>query len=61
MAGEDAIAELPLMRAQDNLAENPEAYDDRLVDEAKNSTSPSTFIWALTLAAGISGMLFGYE
>lgn len=24
-------------------------------------TSPSAFIWALTFAAGISGLLFGYE
>jgi hypothetical protein len=23
--------------------------------------SPTAFIWALTLAAGISGLLFGYE
>ncbi|KAL9607129.1 MAG: hypothetical protein Q9167_007927 [Letrouitia subvulpina] len=57
MAGEDATAELPLMRAQDSLTENPETHDDRLIDEAKNSTSPSTFIWALTLTAGISGVI----
>lgn len=30
-------------------------------DEAAESASPTAFIWALTFAAGISGLLFGYE
>ena len=40
-----------------------EAHDERestfLQEQAL--TSPSSFIWALTFAAGISGLLFGYE
>lgn len=30
------------------------------VDES-NIASPGLFIWALTFAAGVSGLLFGYE
>ena len=44
------------------------ADEDRLSDQAQDdlpreseSTSPSAFIWALTFAAGISGLLFGYD
>ena len=33
------------------LAEGPATKED----------SPTTFVWALTVVAGISGLLFGYE
>lgn len=29
--------------------------------QESDSTSPSAFVWALTLTACISGLLFGYE
>lgn len=42
--------------------------EDGLSDQAQDdfsgeseTTSPSAFIWALTFAAGISGLLFGYD
>lgn len=40
-----------------------EAHDEResTLSQEQALTSPSAFIWALTFAAGISGLLFGYE
>ena len=35
------------------------AQDD--ISRESDATSPSTFIWALTITAGISGLLFGYD
>lgn len=35
--------------------------DGYRISQEHDSTSPSAFIWALTFAAGISGLLFGYE
>ena len=42
--------------------------EDGLCDQAQDgfsreseTTSPSTFIWTLTFAAGLSGLLFGYD
>lgn len=31
------------------------------ISEENNTTSPSAFIWAITFAAGISSLLFGYD
>ena len=30
-------------------------------DEIKETASLASFVWILTLAAGVSGLLFGYE
>lgn len=57
MADGDEVANAPLMSNEvdeDDHHEVPPLCEN-------NTTSPSTFIWALTFAAGISGLLFGYE
>lgn len=35
--------------------------DNSFISEEGQPTSPSAFIWALSVAAGISGILFGYD
>jgi SP family myo-inositol transporter-like MFS transporter 13 len=35
--------------------------DGHRIAQESETTSPSAFIWALTFAAGISGLLFGYD
>lgn len=57
MADGDEVANAPLMR---NEVDENDNYEVAHLCE-NNTTSPSTFIWALTFAAGISGLLFGYE
>ena len=58
MAGKDNAASAPLMR--DSQDEAP--IDSEFAPtQQSGKPSPSTFIWALTFAAGISGLLFGYE
>ena len=59
MADEDEDANAPLITGDDQ----PTIINNNgsiLLQESHN-TSPSAFIWALTFAAGISGLLFGYE
>jgi SP family myo-inositol transporter-like MFS transporter 13 len=41
----------------DELLEDDEEED---VDESK-LVAPGAFIWGLTICAGVSGLLFGYE
>ena len=58
MAESDGTADAPLMRHEED-----EGYDNQETAalHRDNLTSPSAFVWALTLTAGISGLLFGYE
>lgn len=60
----DAAAE-PLIQNDSDFPNDPrEQYDDEDADvEIDESTlvSPGLFIWGLTICAGISGLLFGYE
>ena len=59
MADEDEDANAPLITGDDRPTINNDNGSIPL-QESKN-TSPTAFIWALTFAAGISGLLFGYE
>ena len=43
------------------LIHNEHVFPDNFQSLQCDSASPNAFIWALTLAAGISGLLFGYE
>ena len=61
MTGDDNAVGVPLIRDQECSRDSLEDHHKDLVVEARNSTSPSAFIWALTFIAGISGILFGYE
>jgi SP family myo-inositol transporter-like MFS transporter 13 len=54
----DAAAE-PLIRNDPN-EEDGDADEDVEVDESA-LVAPGLFIWGLTMCAGISGLLFGYE
>ena len=59
MADEDEDANAPLITDGDRpITTN---NDGSIPSQESNNTSPSAFIWALTFAAGISGLLFGYE
>lgn len=56
-ADEDEAAIAPLiqdLRCDGTALENPPPRESDL-------SRPNRFIWALTLTAGISGLLFGYE
>ena len=59
MADEDEDANAPLITGDDRptITNN----NGSILLQESNNTSPSAFIWALTFAAGISGLLFGYE
>ena len=57
MAHDDTAVDAPLMRD----AESPRESLDQPSIAFPESTSPNAFIWALTVTAGISGILFGYE
>ena len=55
---EDEAAHVPFIQDDETPGSNYEQTSN--LQESK-LTAPSSFIWALTLAAGISGLLFGYE
>lgn len=57
--GDDEAANAPLMHHDDE--DNVIDYPGIAYSQESESASPSAFIWALTFAAGISGLLFGYE
>lgn len=57
--GDDEAANAPLMHYDDEY-EVPRRRE-RIFSQEDDATSPSAFVWALTFAAGISGLLFGYE
>lgn len=58
----DAAAE-PLISNDRDYATAPRDSDEDVETEHNESTvvSPGFFIWGLTICAGISGLLFGYE
>ena len=55
---DDTGAGAPLLQNNNRAHENEDNDDDTLDLE---SSSGNLFIYALTLSAGISGLLFGYE
>ncbi|KAI4238537.1 MAG: hypothetical protein L6R40_005706 [Gallowayella cf. fulva] len=61
MANVDFAAEAPLMREPESPRDSLDHLSNSFVTEELPPTSPSTFIWALSCAAGISGILFGYD
>lgn len=58
VATEQPAAVAPLLAAN-NSDENQNNFT--LQGDRIGSSSGSKFIWSLTLSAGISGLLFGYE
>jgi SP family myo-inositol transporter-like MFS transporter 13 len=46
--------------ARDHYNHDEEETDEDVVDESQ-LVSPGLFIWSLTICAGISGLLFGFE
>lgn len=62
----DAAAEPLIANASDVPSDARDHYDDegeiieQEVDESA-LVSPGLFIWCLTICAGVSGLLFGYE
>lgn len=58
MAGDDFAAQAPLMREPESARNS---IDNNSFISEGQPTSPSAFIWALSVAAGISGILFGYD
>lgn len=59
-----AAAEEPLIRdgsPDDNNDSIHAAVDQGAHDAERELERPSAFVWTLTFAAGISGLLFGYE
>lgn len=62
----DAAAEPLIANASDVPSDARDLYDDegeireQEVDESA-LVSPGLFIWCLTICAGVSGLLFGYE
>ncbi|KAL9601321.1 MAG: hypothetical protein Q9219_002616 [cf. Caloplaca sp. 3 TL-2023] len=61
MAGNEPPAEIPLMPEPESPRDSLETFTDSFVSDESHVSSPSNFIWALSVAAGISGMLFGYD
>lgn len=59
MAEDHTLANAPLIRqdSDENLGQHGTPQTSTLSTDA----APTAFIWALTLTAGISGLLFGYE
>jgi len=53
MADEDCRAVEPLMRGTED--------QDETTPQKPVKSQASTFVYALTFAAGVSGLLFGYE
>ena len=60
MVDRDDGAQAPLI-GDDEHGLFDHAHDHDGVSRENGTTSPSAFIWALTFAAGISGLLFGYD
>lgn len=59
----DTAAE-PLIPNHGDLSDDArEQHEDAVVEEIDESAlvSPGLFIWGLTICAGVSGLLFGYE
>lgn len=61
MTGDRLAAEASLMQEPESPRDSFEGLSGSFVSGETQSTSPSVFIWTLSLTAGISGILFGYE
>ena len=64
MVDQDSAANAPLMQGEepmDSREHDSSHYDARPSSQENELTAPNAFVWALTFAAGISGLLFGYE
>lgn len=64
MVDQDDASNAPLIQGQDPIdfpQDESSDYDVVTRPREKELTAPSAFIWALTVTAGISGLLFGYE
>ncbi|KAL8943104.1 MAG: hypothetical protein Q9216_001304 [Gyalolechia sp. 2 TL-2023] len=62
MAGDELAAEVPLMQGPESPGDSlEEDLAASITSEERHATSPSAFIWSLSFAAGISGILFGYD
>lgn len=59
-ANRGANAPLIASGAVDTAAQLQEVYEDQ-AEDLPSGDSGSAFVWALTLSACISGLLFGYE
>jgi len=51
----------PLIGRDDEERGRPEDAGSGTVVDESALVSPGLFIWALTICAGVSGLLFGYE
>lgn len=60
MDEDGSSVDAPLMRQEPTEAHDGTRTGNSDLRE-QDLTTPSPFIWALTLSAGISGLLFGYE
>lgn len=59
----EAAAE-PLISTERDFPTDPRDYEDEEVEyevDERALASPGLFIWGLTICAGVSGLLFGYE
>ena len=60
----DTAAE-PLIRNNRDLRDDArDHYEDEEIEQEIDESaliSPGSFIWCLTICAGVSGLLFGYE
>lgn len=59
MSGDESAVEAPLMQEPESPRNSID--DNSFISEEGQPTSPNAFIWALSIAAGISGLLFGYD
>jgi hypothetical protein len=60
MADESDVAE-PLISRHDTEQSTDENDDQSYPDYAESTSAPGSFVWKLTFAAALSGLLFGYE
>lgn len=51
----------PSVRSDTAEDERHLAHGERKEDDESSLVSPGLFVWLLTICAGISGLLFGYE
>lgn len=59
--GEEEDTVIDRLIPQSTTCDGGEGLDERQHQEESDLLTPNCFIWALTLTAGISGLLFGYE
>ena len=59
MAEDDTLANAPLIEQDSNG--DPNQHETPQKSGVSTDAAPTAFLWALTLTAGISGLLFGYE